>query len=94
MFGPKRTEPKWGLKRRTLSNVKLRKLCCVDHLVLLQSEIEEVSRRLAGRVGWVGVENNAYGVLVDRPLGKRSFRKPRMVWEKDIKKKLREIRCL
>jgi hypothetical protein len=48
-------------------------------------------------MGWTSKlyegQNNAYNALVGRPLGKRPFRKPRIRWEDDIKKKFREIRC-
>jgi hypothetical protein len=51
------------------------------------------SRRMrwARHVARVGEKRNAYRVLVGKPEGKRSLRRPRRRWENNIKMELREI---
>jgi hypothetical protein len=39
----------------------------------------------------IGVGRDVYGVLVERPEGKRPLRRPRRRWECNIKMDLREI---
>jgi hypothetical protein len=51
------------------------------------------------RVKWasylvrMGYKRNAYKVLVGKPGGKRTFRKPRHRWESNIEIEVREIDC-
>jgi hypothetical protein len=37
----------------------------------------------------VGETRNTYRILVEKPLGKRPFRRPRRIWEDNIKVDLR-----
>jgi hypothetical protein len=38
-------------------------------------------------------KRNAYGILVGKPEGKRPLRRPRRMWEDNIRMDLREIGC-
>jgi hypothetical protein len=51
------------------------------------------SRRMrwAGLVARMGEKRNAYKILVGKPDGKRSLRRPRRRWVDNIKMDLREI---
>jgi hypothetical protein len=51
------------------------------------------SRRMrwTGHVACIGEMSYAYGILVGKPEGKRTLRKPRHRWESNIKMDLREI---
>jgi hypothetical protein len=50
------------------------------------------SRRMyAGHEACVGSKKNSYKILVGKPEGKRSERRPRKRWEDNIKMDLREI---
>jgi hypothetical protein len=48
--------------------------------------------RWAGHLERIGQIRKAYEMLVGKPEGKTSFRRPRCRWENDIRMDLREIR--
>jgi hypothetical protein len=49
--------------------------------------------RWAGHVSQMGEERGVYRVLVGKPEGKRSLRRPRLTWEDNINKDLQEVGC-
>jgi hypothetical protein len=53
--------------------------------------IESRKMRWAGHVARMGVGRKVYGVLVEKPEGKRQLGSPRRRWEDGIKIDLREI---
>jgi len=49
--------------------------------------------RWAGHVALLGESGGVYGVLVEKPEGKRQLGRPRRRWEDNIKMDLREVGC-
>ena len=49
--------------------------------------------RWTGHVARMGERRDGYRVLVGKPEGKRSLRRPRRGWEDNIKMELHEVRC-
>jgi hypothetical protein len=65
---------------------------------ILRSSIEKKKKRecsikirWAGHVARMGEKRNAYRILVGKPEGKRSLRRPRHRWVDNIKIDIREI---
>ena len=49
--------------------------------------------RWAGHVAHMGARINAYGVLVEKPEGKRRLGRHRRRWDDNIKMDLQEVGC-
>jgi len=55
--------------------------------------IKSRRRKWAGHVARRGERRGVYGVLVEKPEGKRPPRRPRLRWEDNIKMDLEEVGC-
>jgi hypothetical protein len=86
IFGPKRNEVTGGW--RTLHNEELYNLYASPSRIIM---IKSRTMSLAGHVARMGEKRNAYRILVGKPEGKRSLRRPRRRWVDNIKMDLREI---
>ena len=49
--------------------------------------------RWEGHLARMEQSRNAYGILVEKPEGKRSLGRPRCRWEDNIKMNLKEVGC-
>jgi hypothetical protein len=78
IFGPKRGEVtgEW----RKLHNEELHILCSSPDII---SQIKSRRMRWAGHVARMGEERNVYKVLMGKPEGKRSLRRPRRGWDQN-----------
>jgi hypothetical protein len=85
IFGPKREED--GLWRK-LHNDELHSLYSSPNIVRV---IKSRRMRWAGYVAHMGEGRGVYGVLVERPEGKRPLGRPRRRWEDNNKIDLREM---
>jgi hypothetical protein len=83
IFGLKRDEVAGGWKER--HNEELRNLCSSPSIVTMKSR----RVRWAGAVDQMGEKRNAYRILVGKPEGKRSLRRPKCRWVDSIKMDLR-----
>jgi hypothetical protein len=84
IFGPKREEDgSW----KKLHNDELHSLYSSPNIVRV---IKSRRMRWAGHVACMGEGRGVYGVLVGRPEGKRSLRRPRHRWKDNIKMNLRD----
>jgi len=88
IFGPKRDEVtgKW----RKLHNEELNDLYCSPNIVRV---IKSRRMRWTGHVARMGERRGVYRVLVGKPEGKSSLRRPRRRWEDIIKIDLQEVGC-
>jgi len=88
IFGPKRDEVpgEW----RKPHNEELTDLYSPPNIF---GVIKSIRMRGAGRVVCIGERRSAYRVLVGKPEGKRSLRRPRHRWENNIKMDLQEVGC-
>ncbi|KAJ4451488.1 hypothetical protein ANN_02951, partial [Periplaneta americana] len=86
IFGAKRDEVtgEW----RKLHNAELHALYSSPDII---RNIKSICLRWAEHVALMGESKNPYRVLVGRPEGKRSLRRPRRRWEDNIKMDLREV---
>ena len=88
IFGPKRDEVtrEW----RKLHNEELNDLYCLPNIVRV---ITSRRMRWEGHVARMGEGRGVYRVLVRKPEGNRSLRRPRCRWEDNIKMDLHEVGC-
>jgi hypothetical protein len=85
IFGPKREEDgSW----RKLHNDELHSLYSSPNIVRV---IKSRSMRWAGHVAHMREGRGVYGVLIERPEGKRPLGRLRRRWEDNIKMDLRDI---
>jgi hypothetical protein len=86
IFGPKRDEVTGGCRK--LHNEECHNLYSSPSIIRMIK-----SRRMgwAGHLARMEAKRNAYGILVGKPDGKRSFGKPRRRWMDNIKMDLGEI---
>jgi hypothetical protein len=86
IFGRKREEVtgEW----RKLHNGELHKLYSSPDII---RQIKSRRMRWAGHVARMGEGRKVYGVLLEKPEGKRPLVKPRRRWDDGIKMDLREI---
>jgi hypothetical protein len=86
IFGPKWDEVtgEW----RKLHSGELHNLYSSPDII---RQIKSRRLRWAGHVARMGEGRNVYGVLVEKPEGKRLLERPRRRWEDGIKMDLREI---
>jgi len=84
IFGPKRDEvtSEW----RKLHNEELNVLYSSPNIV---REIKSRRMRWAGHVARMGAGRGVYRILMGKPGGKRTLRRPRRRWENNIK----EVGC-
>jgi len=88
IFEPKRNEVTGECRK--LHNEELNDLCCSPNIVRV---IKSRRARWAGHVARMGVVRGVYGVLVEKPEGKRPLGRPRPRWEDNIKMDLKEVGC-
>jgi hypothetical protein len=86
IFGPKRdgVAGDW----RTLNTEELHSLYSFSKIIKM---IKSRRMRWAGHVARLGAKTNAYRLLVGKPEGKSSLRRPRRRWVDNIKTDVREI---
>jgi hypothetical protein len=86
IFGPKRDEVtgEW----RKLHNEELRDLYSSLGIIRI---IKSRRMRWVGHLARIGAKRNAYWLLVGKPEGKRSLRRPRCRWVDNIRRDLREV---
>ena len=87
IFGPRRD--KVTGERRKLHNEELHDLYCSPNIVLMIKS----RMRWDGHVARMREETGAYRVLVGKPEGKRSLRRPRRRWVDNIGMDLQEVGC-
>jgi hypothetical protein len=80
IFGPKRDEVTRGWRK--LHNEELHNLYSSPSIIRM---IKSRRMRWAGHVTRMGEARNAYRILVGKPEGKRSLRRPRHRWVDNIK---------
>jgi hypothetical protein len=73
---------------RKLHNEELHNLYSSPSIIRM---IKSRRIRWAGHVARMGVNRNAYRILLGQPEGKRTLRRPRRRWVDNIKMNLREI---
>jgi len=73
-----------------LHNEELNALCSSPNIVRV---IKSKRMRWAGHVARMGEERGVYRVLVGKPEGKRSLRRPRRRWVDNIRMDLPEVKC-
>jgi len=88
IFGPKRDEVTG--KSRTLHNEELNDLYCSPRIIRV---IKSRGMRWVVRVTCMGKRRGVYRVSVGKPEGKRPLERPRRMWEDNIKRDPKEVRC-
>jgi hypothetical protein len=86
IFGLKRDEVIGGWRK--LHNEELHNLYCSPSIIRI---IKSKRMRWAGHAARMGEKTNAYKILVGKPEEKRPLRRPRRMWEDNIKMNLREV---
>ena len=76
---------------RKLHNAELHALYSSPNII---SNLKSRRLRWAGHVARMEQSRNAYRILVGKREGKRLLRKPRRIWEDNIKMDLREMGCV
>jgi hypothetical protein len=85
ILGPKTDEVLGGWKK--LHNEELHSLYSSPSIIRM---IKSRRMRWTGHATRMGEKRNAYRILVGKPEGKRPPRRPRRMWEDNIKMDLRE----
>ena len=88
IFGPRRNEVTGEWWR--LHNEELNDLYSSPNIVRV---IKSKRMRWAGHVARMGEERGVYRVLVGKPEGKRTLRRPRRRWVDNIRMDLQEVGC-
>jgi hypothetical protein len=86
IFGPKRDEVMGGWRRLHIE--QLRNLYSSPSIIRM---IQSRRMRWTGYVARMGEMRNVYGILVEKPDGRRPLGRPRCRWVDNIKMDLREI---
>jgi hypothetical protein len=83
IFGPKRDQVTGEWRR--LHNEELHNLYSSPDII---RQVKSMRMRWAGHVARMGEERKVNKVLVGKPEGKRSLRRPRRRWDDGVRKKL------
>jgi hypothetical protein len=86
IFGPKRDDVKGEWIKQ--NNEELNDLYCSRNIVRVRKSNR---MRWAGNVARMVEKRGVYRVLVGKPDGKRSLRRPRNRWEDNIKMDIKEV---